>query len=229
MPAALRRHRIPAGWIQVDGGSLHVEGDIDPHRPGAAVERQVNGLFQVVADRCWIQDRHRVFRERPDDGNDIDFLNTELPHTERSAVRGEHAVGTLHLAGEKQHRSGIEPGAGHAGDGVGAARAGGHHGHAQVVGGLGVVLGGDGAGLLVRIADGLDVLALRQRSVEVHGAAAGHQEDVLDSLIGNEANDVIGELHHHALDSFTASSAVRRAAVHQFADRAVASAWLRSR
>ena len=51
---------------------------------------------------------------------------------------------------------GVEPGAGDAGDGVGAAGAGGDHADAEAVGGLGVAFGADGGGLLMRVADGRD-------------------------------------------------------------------------
>ena len=120
-------------------------------------------------------------------------LHAELAHTERSSVGGEHAVGAFHLAGEKQQRGGIQPRAGQAGDRVGAAGTGGDHSHTQVVDGFRVVLGCHGRGLLVRIADGLDGVALRQRGVQVHGAAASHQENVFDSQSGKEAHHVIGE------------------------------------
>ena len=64
---------------------------------------------------------------------------------------------------------------------------------------LGVVFGGDGAGLLVQVANELDVLATRQRIIEVHGSAARHQEHMLDTELGHEADDVVRELHDSLL------------------------------
>ena len=107
----------------------------------------------------------------------------------------EHAVGALDLAGEEERGRRVEPGAGDAGDRVGAAGAGGDQGHAETVGGLGVALGAHGGGLLVRVADGRDS-PCGERGVEVHGAAAGDEEDVLDALVGDEVEDVVGELHY---------------------------------
>src|SRR5579864_778348 len=65
-----------------------------------------------------------------------------------------------------------------------------------MVRGLAVVLGGNGAGLLVRIADKLNFRAAGERIVEVHSTAAGHQENVFHALAGDEAHDIIGELHY---------------------------------
>ena len=56
----------------------------------------------------------------------------------------------------KQRRRRIQPCARHPGDGIGAARPGGHHAYAEVIGRLCVPFGADRAGLFVRIADGLD-------------------------------------------------------------------------
>ena len=110
----------------VDRGGLHVERDVDPDRPGAAVHGEVDGLLEVIADVVGLEHDDGVLGDRRDDGNDVDFLDAELAHAERLAGDGvEHAVGALDLAGEEEHGGGVEPGAGNAGDGVSAAGAGG--------------------------------------------------------------------------------------------------------
>ena len=153
-------------------------------------------LFQVVTDPGGFQHRHRVLGERLDDGDNVHFLHAKLPHAERRSVGGKHPVGTLDLSGEKQHRCGIQPGACQPRNRIRSTRACCHHGHTQVIGGLGIVLGSHGGGLLVRITNRFDVFALRQRCVQVHGAAASNQEYVLHSLVRHEAHYIIGELDH---------------------------------
>jgi hypothetical protein len=178
--------------VFIDGRGLHIERDIDPDRAGTAVTRQIDRLFEVIADAGRVQYRNGVFRDGLDDGYDVQFLDAELAHAQRGSIRGEHAVGPLHLTGNHQHGSGIEPGSRHPGDRIGPARSRGYQGNPEIVGRLGVALGRHGAGLLVGVANGLQGAALRQGGVQVHGAAAGHQEDVLHALGGDEAHHVIG-------------------------------------
>lgn len=186
------------GWIG-DRRGLDVEGDVDPDRAGTAVEGKVDGFFEVVADVEGVEDGDSVLGDGLDDGDDVHFLNAELAHAEGAAVGREHAIGALDLAGDDEHGSGVKPGTGDSGDGVGAAGAGGDHADAEVVGGLGVAFGADGAGLLVRITDGLDGGLRAERLVKVHGAAAGDEEDVLDALAGDELDDVVRKLHEFVL------------------------------
>lgn len=47
----------------------------------------------------------------------------------------------------------------------------------------------------MRVADGLKPRLLRQRRIEVHRTAAGDEKHMLDALVGNELEDVIGKLH----------------------------------
>ncbi len=155
----------------------------------------MGGLFEVVADVGGVEDGDGVLGDGLDDGDDVDLLDAELAHAERLAVGGEHAVGAFDLSGEEEDGGGVEPGTGYSGDGVGASGAGGDHADAEVVGDFGVGFGAHGAGLLVGVADGLDGLFGAERLVEVHGAAAGYEEDVLDALRGDELDDVVGEFH----------------------------------
>src|SRR5689334_6544955 len=61
---------------------------------------------------------------------------------------------------------------------------------------LGVILCGDRAGLLVEIAHRRQRGIPEQGLVEMHRSPARHEEGVLDSLLGDEADDVVRQLHH---------------------------------
>jgi hypothetical protein len=56
--------------------------------------------------------------------------------------------------------------------------------------GFRIVLGTDGAGLLMKIADGNDGGAA-EGFIEMHGAATDDEEGMLHALIGEELNDVV--------------------------------------
>ena len=198
IPTLLRSGELgtvePRQPLRVDGMRLHVQRNVDPDRPGPPGDRQVRGLFEMVADALGIRDRDGILGDRSNDGDDVDLLHAHLPDAQRCAVGVVDPVGTLHLPGDEEARGRIEPRASHPGDRVGPAGAGRHQRDAQMIRRLGVVFGGDGTGLFVQIAHELDVHATRQRIVQVHGAAAGHQEHVLDAEIGDEADDVVREL-----------------------------------
>ena len=148
----------------------------------------------MIADALGLGDRDGILRDRLNDGYDVDFLHAHLPDAQGCAIGVVHPVGALHLSRNEHARRRVEPRASQAGNRVGPARAGRDERDPEIIRRLRIVFGGDGAGLLVQVADVLDVHATRQRIVEVHGAAAGHQEHVLDTLIRDEADDVIGEL-----------------------------------
>src|SRR5579863_10133410 len=70
--------------------SLDVERDVNPHRAGTPAERKINGLLHVIANIAGLENRHGVFGDWLDDGNDVHFLNAELTHTQRTAVFVKH-------------------------------------------------------------------------------------------------------------------------------------------
>src|SRR5205823_7583632 len=108
----------------------------------------------------------------------------------------EHAIRTLYLTRHEQARRRVEPCPGNAGDRVGPTRTGRQDRRAEIVRRLAVHLGANRARLLVRVADRVERALARERLVEMHGAAAGHQEDVLDALLRDEADDVVGKFRH---------------------------------
>ena len=166
-PAALGGIESAAGSDSSIGAACTSSGISIHTGPGPPVARQVDGLLQVVADARGVQHGHRVLGDRLDDRDDVDFLHAQLPHAERRAIGGEHAVGALHLTGEKQH--GVESSHAPATPVMALVPpgTGGHQGDAEIVGGLGVVLGRDGAGLLVRVADRFEI---RHRASDHSGA-----------------------------------------------------------
>jgi len=158
----------------IDRRRLHVQRDIDPHRSGTSALGEIKRLFEVVADALRIVDRDRVLGDRLDDGDDVHFLDAHLPDTERSAIRTEHAIGTLHLPGNEDARRGIEPRPSHAGDRIRASGSRGDQADAEMVGAFRVILRGDCARLLVQVTDVFDFLAAGERVIEVHGATSNH-------------------------------------------------------
>ncbi len=159
------------------------------------MEGEIDGLLQMVTNLVRIEDRDGVLRNRLNDRDDVYFLHAKLTHAQWPTLFVEHAVRPFNLTGKKQRRRRIQPRSGDAGDGVGATRPGCHHTDTQMIGGFRVAFGADGAGLLVRIANRLDRGLRAERLIQVHGAAAGDQEDVLHTLIGDKTNNVVGKLH----------------------------------
>ena len=106
-----------------------------------------------------------------------------------------HAGLALDLAGDDEHGDGIGPGAEDSVEGVDAAGAGGDVDHAGLSADAGVGFGGHGGRLLVVIANVVNARLLANGVVEVHGAAAGDQEDVAHAPIRELADDVVGKLH----------------------------------
>src|SRR5206468_2358375 len=57
-----------------------------------------------------------------------------------------------------------------------------------------VGLRGYRSGLFVQVAHELDICALAQGFIEVHGPAAGKHEDILNALVRYKLEDVVGQL-----------------------------------
>src|SRR5579864_3506655 len=191
-----RLRRIEAGErLRIDWRRLHVDRDIQPHRSGTPGLGKVYRLFEVIPDGLGVENRHRVFRDRFDDRHDIHFLHAHLSHATRVAVGIEHTIGPLHLARNEQAGCRVDPCAGNAGNGIRTAWTAGHQSNPKLVGSLAVILSCDRAGLLMGITDRLDLRPAAEGFVQMHGASARHQEDVLDSLVGDEADHIVRKLH----------------------------------
>ena len=194
MGKLVRIETSESGFVNWRG--LDVEGDVDPDRAGAATHRQVDCFFQVIADVGGLKNCFSVLGDGSDDGTYVNLLHAKLTHAERLTCDSvEHAVWAFDLAGDEEHGRGVEPRAGDARDRVGAAGTGGDHADAETIDCFRIAFGTDGRGLLMRVAYGRDVFFSTQRLIEMHCAAAGDEEDVLDAEVGEELEDVIRELH----------------------------------
>ena len=59
---------------------LHIERNIEPHRPTTPRRREMNRFFKMEPDVKRVHDRHGVFRDRFDHRYDIDFLRAHLAY-----------------------------------------------------------------------------------------------------------------------------------------------------
>ena len=71
-------------WVEllelcfVDHSSLHIQGDIQPHRTGTTIEGNGNRLVQFILNIQWIVNRLGIFCDRSHNGYDVCFLITQL-------------------------------------------------------------------------------------------------------------------------------------------------------
>jgi hypothetical protein len=160
----------------------------------------VEGLFQVAADGLGVVHRHGVLGDGLDDGDDVHLLYATL--AQGAAVE---AVWPFGLTGNHQHGHRVDPGAGHRGDGIGGAGAGGDQGHAEtrVAGSAGATarFRCDGAALLVVARHWDEALFAGEGIVEVHRSTAGQQEYVTQTFIGKVLHDPVGYADRHGLTS----------------------------
>ena len=78
--------------LGVDHAVLHVERNVDPHRPAPPRRREMHGLFEMKSYVGGIEHGGGVFGDGTHDGDDIDLLR---PHLANAAVANE--IGALHL------------------------------------------------------------------------------------------------------------------------------------
>jgi hypothetical protein len=64
-----------------------------------------------------------------------------------------------------------------------------------VVGHAGIRFRGDGSGLLMQVADIMKPWTSPERIIEMHGAAADQQENMLDVLPGDKIHHVMGKFN----------------------------------
>ena len=186
--------------VTLDELSLDVDRDVEPARARAAGLAEIDALLERVANAVRIGQHLRILRHAVDGLRDIELLVAH--RTEAGAVLlfcPARSVVIADLAGDDQHRDGVEPGAEHAGDGVRAARAGGHAEKRRTVVDAGVALGGHRAGLLVVLVERVHALLVAESVVQVHGTATGHAE-VLGDAVGDEGfGNVVRKLDFHYL------------------------------
>ena len=109
---------------------LHVDGDIDEHRAGAAGGGDVKGLLHHPGDVVGVLHQIAVLGEGGHGPGDVHLLKD---------VPAQQVAG--HLAGDGHHGDGVHVGGGDAGDQVGGPRAAGHHAHPDLSAHAGVARG----------------------------------------------------------------------------------------
>ena len=117
---------------------MHVLGNVDHHRAGAAGAGDIEGLVQDARQVLDLAHEIIVLGAMAGDADRVGFLEGV----------GADQMGR-HLAGDADQRDGIHQGVGEAGDGVGGAGAGGDEQAADLAGGAGVALRRMGRALLV--------------------------------------------------------------------------------
>jgi hypothetical protein len=86
------RRRIAAQRVSVDHAVLHVERNVDPHRPAPPRRREMHGLFEMKSYVGGIEHGDGIFGDGTHDRDDVDLLR---PHLANAAVANE--IGALHL------------------------------------------------------------------------------------------------------------------------------------
>ena len=201
--------------VRLDELSLDVDRDVEPARARAAGLTEIDALFERVADAVRVRQHLRILRHTVDGLRDIELLVAH--RAEVGAILlfcPARGVVIADLAGDDQHRDGVEPGAKHAGDGIGAARAGGHAEKRRPVVDAGVALGGHRAGLLVVLVERVHALLVAEGVVQVHGSATGHTEVLGDAVCDEGFGNVVRKLDFHYLLLLFVRSATPRDVVY---------------
>ena len=144
--------------VDVDGAGSPGPGDVE--RLGDDARDVVGVAHEVV-----------VLGHRQGDAVDVDLLEGVL------AQQGRH-----HVAGDRDHRHGVQERGPDPGDEVRGARAGRPHAHADAAGHPGVPVGGVGATLLVADQDVAQLRVVAQDVVEREDHAARVAEEDIDAL-----------------------------------------------
>ena len=186
--------------VGLDELPLDVDRDVEPARARAAGLTEIDTLLERVADAVRVGQHLRILRHAVDGLRDIELLVAH--RAEAGAVLlfcPARGVVIADLPGDDQHRDGVEPGTEHAGDGVCAARAGGHAEKRRTVVDAGVALRGHRAGLLVVLVERVHALLVAESVVQVHGTATGHAEVLGDAVCDECFGNVVRKLDFHYL------------------------------
>ena len=182
----VRAHRDLFRILELAAMHRHVLRDVDQHRAGAAGAGEVEGLLHRHRDVAHVLDEEVVLHARAGDTDGVDLLEGVLADGSRG-----------HLAGDDHHRDRVAVGGGDAGDGVGGARAGGHHGDADLLGAAREAVGGVYRRLLVAHQHVADLVLLEERVVEEEDRAARVTEDILDLFFLQAPDYNFGSGQHH--------------------------------
>jgi hypothetical protein len=159
--------------VEFDLGHLHVERQVDQHRPRAARAHEVEGLLEHARHQRGLAHRHGPLGDRLGDALDVHRLEVFLVQP-----------GARRLAGDAEDGDAVGLRRVQAGDHVGAGRAAGADAQADVAGARpGVALGHVGGGFHVPRQDVADAAALAHGGVERVDGGAGHTEGLRDAFL----------------------------------------------
>ena len=149
----LNRQRGVQRRIIGDVGHLHIERQVDQHRPRPP-SRAVQKAWRMIAGHLvGLSDAPCCLADRPADGGDVDALKGLF------AELGAHV-----LAGDGDQRHGVDLRRVQAGDEVGGRRAGGADGQRHLARGAEVAVGGMNGALFVAGNVVLDLLDVPKNS-----------------------------------------------------------------
>jgi hypothetical protein len=146
--ARLCGRRKSSQCVGIDLRRLYVERDVDPDRPTTAAERQMNSLFQMISNGERVFDCYRVFGNRADYRDNIDFL---YAHDADAGIAFQ--IASLDLSRDEHYRGGIQPCPCYPGHCVRPARSSGHQSGTESVCHSGVSFRGNGNRLFMEVAD----------------------------------------------------------------------------
>ena len=162
---------------------LHVDRNVEPHRPRSSRRREMPRLVELMRDAQRVGHDRRVFGDRRRHPHDVHFLIAELTKA-GNRRRGQTGL-ALDLSGQHDHRNRIGPRAEHAVQRVDAAGSGGDDAHAGPCGESRIAFGRHRTGLLVMLIDRGDARMKAERVVEKHRSAPGQREDVRHACVGD--------------------------------------------
>ena len=155
------------------------------------------GFFQHIADLVRVFQHGGVFGHGGNRFGDIVFLVAHRAQGQAiGKLRGIAGRGIVpNLAGDHEHRDGIQPAAHHTGQGVGAAGAGGNAQGGNFVINAGICR--NGACLLVMVIGNMQRRVVAQCIIQMHGAAAHHAEHIRNAVRRKKIGHIIGQTLFH--------------------------------
>ena len=153
------------------GGELHVLGNVDQNRAGAALGRDVKGLVQDIGQVVGVLDQPVHLGAGARDAHGVGLLE---------GVGADHEG--RNLPGENDDGDRIHQGVRQTGNGIGRPGAGGDQNDAGLAGRPGIAFGGMDRALFVAHQDVADLVLLKDLVIDRKDGAAGIAEYSIDAL-----------------------------------------------
>ena len=172
----------------INRGCLNIKRHVQPDWTIASIFHVPKGFFETTTNVLRPINGHRIFGDRLDQRDDVNFLNTPLPN--RTTIDG---IGPLDLTRNNEQRQRLDPCAGYRGDQVGGAWSGGHHSNTKtnsVHAAIG--LRRNAASLLMMTWHGDQPLFAGNGIVQVHRPAPRQKKNIPNTLVTKALHDVVG-------------------------------------